>query len=147
MSRISEVSPLEILAKGLQAQRLRVQVISSNLANQETTRTPEGGPYKERQVIQVATEIPGSFSSALDRMTAVEPHIAAVVESQNPPRLVYQPGHPDANADGFVAYPDINPVMAMTDLMSASRLYQANITAVETVRGMQSEASKILTQA
>ena len=138
---------LEVLASGMAAARMRVNTLASNIANAETTRTPEGGPYKRRDVVQVAKDIPGSFSSALDRMTLKKPGIAAVVTDQSDPRKVYQPGHPDADPQGFVAYPNINVVTTMADLMSASRLYQANVTAVETARSMQSEASRILTQA
>ena len=144
---MSLLSPIEVLAGGMAAARLRVNTLASNIANAETTRTPEGGPYKERRVVQVVDDVPGSFSSALDSMTLKKPRIAGVVEDQTPPKMVYQPGHPDADQQGFVAYPNINVVATMTDLMSASRLYQANVTAVETARTLQSEASKILTQA
>jgi flagellar basal-body rod protein FlgC len=144
---MSRINTMEVLAHGMAAARLRVNVLSSNIANAETTRTPEGGPYKAREVVQVAQDVTGSFSSALEHMTLRSPMIERVVEDQSPPRLVFQPGHPDANKDGFVAYPNINVVATMTDLMSASRLYQANVTAVETARSLQNEASKILTQA
>lgn len=137
----------EVIASGLSAARLRVNVLSSNIANAETTHTPEGGPYKRRDVVQTANSIQGSFSSALDRMSLKKPEVLAVVEDQQEPRLVYQPGHPDADANGNVAYPNINVVTTMTDMMSASRLYQANATALETCRAMQAEAGRILTQA
>jgi flagellar basal-body rod protein FlgC len=129
------------------AARMRVNVLASNIANAETTRTPEGGPYKRRDVVQVAKDIPGSFSSALERMTLKKPAIAAVTADETAPRQVFQPGHPDADPQGFVAYPNINVVTTMSDLMSASRLYQANVTAIETARQMQSEVGRILTQA
>jgi flagellar basal-body rod protein FlgC len=126
---------------------MRVNVLASNIANAETTRTPEGGPYKRRDIVQFARDLPGSFSSALDRMTLKKPVVAGVVEDQSEPRKVYQPGHPDADAQGYVSYPNINIVTTMTDLMSASRLYQANVNAIDTARSMQQEASRILTQA
>jgi flagellar basal-body rod protein FlgC len=126
---------------------MRVNTLASNIANAETTRTPQGGPYKRRDVVQMAKPIPGSFSSALDRIAMQRPVIAGVVEDQAPARMVHQPGHPDADKNGFVAYPNINVVQTMTDLLSASRLYQANVTAVETARNLQGEASRILTQA
>jgi len=138
---------VEVLSNGLSAARMRVNVLASNIANAETTRTPEGGPYKRKDIVQTAKDLPGSFSSALDRMTLKKPFVAAVVEDQSDPKLVFQPGHPDANPEGYVSYPNINVVSTMTDLMSASRLYQANVTAIETARTMQSEASRILTQA
>ena len=138
---------IEVLANGLSAARMRVNVLASNIANAETTHTEEGGPYKRRDIVQVAKDVPGNFSSALDRMALKEPSVLAVVEDQNEPKKVYQPGHPDADKDGYVAYPNINVVTTMTDMMSASRLYQANVTALETARGMQSEAGRIITQA
>lgn len=144
---MSAINPIEILANGMAAARMRVNTLASNIANAETTRTPQGGPYKRRDVIQMAKPIPGSFSSALDRISMQRPVIAGVVEDQAPARMVHQPGHPDADKNGFVAYPNINVVQTMTDLLSASRLYQANVTAVETARNLHNEASRILTQA
>lgn len=136
-------SPIEVLARSLSVQRLRVNVLASNIANAETTRTPDGGPYKRKDIVQVASEFKPDFSSALDRMTLAAPKVQAVVEDQEVPRMVFQPGHPDANPDGYVAYPNINVVSTMTDLMTASRLYQANIVAVETVRGMSRDARSL----
>lgn len=138
---------LEVLSAGLSAARMRVNVLASNVANAETTRTPEGGPYKRKDVIQIAQSAPGTFSSVLDRMSLARPSIAAVIEDQSAPKKVFEPGHPDADKDGFVAYPNINVVSTMTDLMSASRLYQANVTAIETARKMSADAREILTRA
>jgi flagellar basal-body rod protein FlgC len=134
---------MDVLAHGLSAARMRVNVLSSNIANAETTRTPEGGPYKRKDVVQVATTMPNAFSSALDKMALARPSINAVVEDQAEPRKVFQPGHPDADKEGNVAYPNINVVTTMTDLMSASRLYQANVTAMETARSLSQEAARI----
>ena len=138
---------MEVLASGMAAARLRVNTLAANIANAETTRTPEGGPYRARHVVQTAQDVPGTFSDALERMTLKRPQISSVVEDQAEPRKVYQPGHPDADTDGYVAYPNINIVTTMTDLMSASRLYQAHVTALESARSLQNEASKILVQA
>src|SRR4051794_8347293 len=104
---------IEVLSSGLAVARMRVNVLASNIANAETTHTPEGGPYKRRDVVQSAKEVPGSFSSALDRMSLKKPVVAAVVEDQSEPKKVYQPGHPDADAQGYVAYPNINVVTTM----------------------------------
>ncbi len=134
---------VEVLASGLSAARMRVNVLSSNIANAESTRTEGGGPYKRKDIVQIAKDISGSFTSTLDRMSLARPSVAAVVEDQSEPRLVYQPGHPDADKEGYVAYPNINVVTTMTDLMSASRLYQANVTAIETTRRMSQEAQRI----
>jgi len=135
----------EVLASGLSAARLRVNVLASNIANAETTRTESGGPYRRKDVVQIAKSVPASFGSTLDRMTLQKPEVAAVVEDQSDPRKVYSPGHPDADKDGFVAYPNINVVTTMTDLMSASRLYQANVTALETLRQMERDAGTLST--
>ena len=134
---------LEVLANGLSAARTRVNTIASNIANAETTRTPEGGPYKRHDVVQIAKTDHSPFASELDRMSLAKPQIEGVVEDQQPPRLVFDPGHPDANKDGYVAYPNINVVTSMTDMMTATRLYQANITAVQTVRDMSDSARTI----
>jgi len=134
---------MEVLASGLSAARTRVNVLASNIANAETTRTAEGGPYKRKDVVQVAKQVPGGFDTALDKMSLQRPSVQAVVEDKADPRMVFQPGHPDANPEGYVAYPNINVVTTMTDLMSASRLYQANVTAMETARSMSQEAARI----
>ena len=134
---------IEIISNGLSAARMRINVLASNIANAETTRTPEGGPYKRKDIVQVANPIRDSFSSVLDKMSMSKPSVLAVVEDQTAPRKVYQPGHPDADQDGNVAYPNLNLVTEMTDMVNASRLYQANITALETARKLQDEASQI----
>lgn len=138
-------SPVEVLARALSAQRLRVNVLASNIANAETTRTPEGGPYKRRDVVQMAVDSPHNFQSALDRMSLAKPVVAGVMEDESAPRKVFQPGHPDANEEGYVEYPNINVVTSMTDLMTASRLYQASVVATETVRNMSRDARSIAT--
>jgi flagellar basal-body rod protein FlgC len=137
---------MEVLASGLSAARLRVNTIASNIANAETTRTPEGGPYKRKDVVQIAVDQQSGFSSVLDRMTLSKPMVSAVVEDQSAPKLVYQPGHPDANTEGYVAYPNINVVSTMTDMMTASRLYQANVSAIEKVRKLTQDALSIATR-
>ncbi|MCB0353570.1 MAG: flagellar basal body rod protein FlgC [Bdellovibrionales bacterium] len=141
---MSMFNAIEVLASSLSAARTRVNVLASNIANAETTRTPEGGPYKRRDVVQVAQSIQSNFSSVLDRMSLMRPSIAAVVEDQSDPKLVYKPGHPDANDQGYVAYPNVNVVSSMTDLMSASRLYQANVQATQTARELESQAARIV---
>src|SRR5262245_5470296 len=101
---------IEVLSGGLSTARMRVNVAASNLANAETTHTEEGGPYKRKDVVQVARDIPNSFSSALDRMTLTKPSILAVVEDNSEPKKIFKPGHPDADQNGFVAYPNVNAV-------------------------------------
>jgi len=88
--------------------------------------------------------VPSKFSNALDQMTLSMPKVQNIIEDQSDPKLVYQPGHPHANTEGYVAYPNINMVTTMTDLMTASRLYQANVTALKTVNEMARTAARIL---
>lgn len=138
---------IEVLSKALSATRLRVNTLSSNIANAETTRVEgQEGPYKRKDVVQMAVSEPSAFGNELDRASLAAPTVASVVEDQSDPRKVYQPGHPDADKDGYVSYPNINVVTTMTDLMSATRLYQANVTAVETSRDIASEAQRISRQ-
>lgn len=120
---------LEISATALTAERLRMDLISDNIANANTTRTKEGGPY-QRKVPVFAEVLDESYSQ--DGQLISKPAGVQVLTIQpdgKPPRLVYDPSHPDANAAGYVAYPDINPVVEMVNLISASRSYEANITA------------------
>ena len=132
-----------IAVAGLRASRYRLDVGAANLANVESPG------YKRRDVFQAAVSMPGgvaSFSSTLDGMTLMKPEITAVREDQSPPRMEYQPHNPKADANGYVALPNVNIVEEMTNMMSASRLYQACATAIQESRGMASEARKILSQ-
>jgi flagellar basal-body rod protein FlgC len=133
----------EILASGLSLARLRVNILSSNLANAQTTRTAEGGPFKRRDVVQTAQAIPTNSFNDLDREALRRPVALAVVADQSEPRRAFEPGHPDADQQGYVSYPNINVVQTMTDLMSASRLYQANLTAMDASSEMRREALRI----
>ena len=136
---------VEVLASGLSTARMRMNVLSSNIANAQTTRSPEGGPYKRRDVVVMSSDLQSNFSSTLDRMSLQRPQVAAVVADQKDPRKVYEPGHPDADKEGYVQYPNINVVSTMTDLMTVSRLYQANVSALETARNMARDAMRIST--
>ena len=122
---------MEVSASGLSAQRTRMNVASSNLANAQTTQGADGGPYRRRDVVMQSTEMPetaGTQFGEFVRGVAVQ----QISEDQKPPRLEYDPGHPHANAEGYVAYPNINPVEEMVDMITASRAYEAGITAMST---------------
>jgi len=134
----------EVIASGLSVARQRVNALASNIANAQTTQTESGGPYKRKDVVQIARDVPSKFSNVLDQMTLAKPQVQSIVEDQSEPKLIYQPGHPDANTDGYVAYPNINMVTTMTDLMTASRLYQANVTALKAANEMARTAARIL---
>jgi flagellar basal-body rod protein FlgC len=138
---------LQIAASALRAQRLRLDVIASNLANASTTRTPEGGPYRRRDVVLVTTELESDFADAIaalaERGAQQGVAVADVVEDDTPGRLVFDPGHPDANAEGLVSLPNVNPVSEMVDLMAATRAYEANIQVINASKRMSEAALAI----
>ena len=130
-------SSMDISASALSAQRTRMNLISSNLANVNSTRTPEGGPYKRKDAVFTATPAPGSFGAALGQATgARRVEVSQIQEDQNPPRMQYEPNHPDADPAGYVAYPNVNVVEEMADMISASRSYEANVTAAQAAKAM-----------
>ena len=127
-----------IAAEALSANRLRINVISSNIANAQTTRTAEGGPYKRREVVMVATDKKREdFASALDEATLKGVKVAGVVADESAPRNVYDPSHPDADpTTGMVAMPNINAVTEMTNMVSASTAYKAAAEIVSVTKEM-----------
>jgi flagellar basal-body rod protein FlgC len=131
-------SSMDISASALSAERTRMNLISSNLANVNSTRTAEGGPYRRKDAVFTATPAPGgSFGAALGRASAAnQVAVTQVVQDQRPPRMQYEPGHPDADAQGYVAYPNVNVVEEMADMITASRSYEANITAANAAKAM-----------
>ncbi len=132
---------LQITASGLTAQRLRLQTVASNMANARTTRTEEGGPYKKQMpLLEAVRDEP--FGSEMDRaMARVE--VMGVVESDDPPVMVHDPGHPDADQDGYVAYPNVNVLEEMVDLMTTARTYEANANVLEMTDMMANTALEI----
>ncbi len=140
------MTALDIGASALSAERTHMNIISMNLANAKTTRTAQGGPYKRRSVIIESTPVEDPFSkhmqSALDQDLAGV-RVQATPVDQRPAKLVYEPGHPDANEDGYVAYPEINVVEEMALLMTAQRGYEANVTTVDTIKAMYTKALEI----
>lgn len=131
-----------VSASGLTAQRLRLQAVSSNMANARSTRTEEGvvAPYR-RQMLVVESR-PAEFGSVLDQaMSHVD--VVDVVDSDAPPVLVYDPSHPDADGDGYVSYPNVNILEEMVDMMTTSRLYEANTNVVKTTRDLANAALAI----
>lgn len=140
---------MSISASALSAERQRAEVTSANLANAETTHTADGGPYVRKEV--VFTEADASpFRTVIDHMGHfAEPpsgtvQLSAVVDDKTPPVMRYEPGSPDANKDGYVAYPAINPVTEMVDLMGAVRAYQMNASAVGAAKQMIQQSIDIL---
>lgn len=139
---------MDVSGSALQAERLRAEVVASNMANAETTRTPEGGPYRRQQVVfQSAASDQGVFANHLlsesnGDVGGVE--VAAVVSDNTPGLRRYDPQHPDADKDGYVTYPDINPLTEMVDMMSATRAYDLNSSAVQAAKGMIDTSLDIL---
>jgi len=162
---MSFLNSFDINGYGLSAQRFRVNIISSNIANANTTRTDEGGPYRRREVVFKAfnfdkvlnSKIEGDsdflpyedpLDEGMENKTAVPPVMGVlvdkVVRDDSEPKMKYDPSHPDANAEGYVAYPNINPVVEMADLIEATRAYQANVAAFQSVKAMATSAIDIL---
>ena len=136
---MSLLSALSVSASGLSAQRTRAVLLVENLANAETTRTPEGGPYRRKDVVFTSREQGSPFAALFQRemgamSTGVE--VAEIWEDPRQPEKRYLPGHPDAGADGYVAFPRINPAEDMVDLMGAARGYHANVAAMTAVKDM-----------
>ncbi len=133
-----------ISSSALKANRIRLDTISSNLANVETTSTPEGGPYKKKSVYFEST--PLSFQEQLDqnlKNSAQGVSVTKILEDQEAPRKVYNPSHPDAKEDGYVEMPNISVLEEMVDMMSATRSYQANVTTIKSAKRMALKALEI----
>lgn len=141
---------LSISVSGLEAQKQRLNVIASNLANVNATRSPEGGPYKRRDVVFQSVPRRPKFALAFRRFPDSPVHkaltgvrVAQVVEDQKPGRVVYDPGHPDADATGHVHLPNVNVMEEMVNMIAASRAYEANIQAINATRTMWNRALEI----
>lgn len=140
------MSAMEIAAASLRANRLRMNITSSNLANANTTRTAEGGPYRRKDAVFSAAPLPASFGRMLtDRLQqslrTVE--VAGIQTDPRPPRTVYDPGHPDADAKGIVKMPNVNMIEEMVDMITASRAYEAGVTTLGTIKAMADKALQI----
>ena len=140
------IDALQISASGLTSQRLRMNVVSSNLANSHTTRTPEGGPYRRKDVVFSTKPLETSFQKMMksqinDKLSEVK--VVGVIEDPRPPVIKYDPQHPDADVKGYVALPNINVVEEMVNMMSATRSYEANVTAVNATKKMALKALEI----
>ncbi len=123
------MSSFGVSASGMSAERLRLDAISNNLANINTTRTPEGGPY--RRIMVMLESSAGGV------------RVAGIERDSSSPMMVYDPGHPDAGADGCVAMPNVNPVLEMVDMITATRAYEANVAAFNAAKSMAAKALEI----
>jgi flagellar basal-body rod protein FlgC len=123
----------------MEAQRARAELLTENLANAETTRTAEGGPYRRKDTVFSTEPVGTSFSSLFDEASSSSLEgvkVSDIVVDSREPERRYLPGHPDADQDGYVAFPRINPAEDMVDLMGATRSYQANVAAISAVKDM-----------
>ncbi len=162
---MSFLNNFDISGYGLSAQRFRINLVSSNIANANTTRTAEGGPYRRREAIFQATDFDKSLNKAMEKdynfleyenplddpflqrdgkPAIMSVKIAKVVRDDSDFKLKYDPTHPDADAKGYVAYPNINPVVEMADLVEATRAYQANVAAFQSAKSIAGYAIELM---
>jgi flagellar basal-body rod protein FlgC len=145
---MSLFSALSVSASGMAAQRTRAALLVENIANSETTRTPEGGPYRRKDAIFASDQAGSAFASELDsqldtqQLTGVK--VAGISVDNSAPEKRYLPGHPDADADGYVSMPKVNPAEDMVDLLGANRSYQANVSAMSAVKDMIQKSIDLL---
>lgn len=140
-------SSLDIAASGMTAQRLRMDTISQNIANVNTTRTEDGSPYR-RRVVLFEERSGASFSdylteSSREKVIGKGVRVSRIVEDRSPFKMVYDPGHPDANEEGYVQMPNVDVVTEMVNMISATRAYEANVTSINTTKAMAMKALEI----
>jgi flagellar basal-body rod protein FlgC len=140
---------IDISGSGLAAERLRMDVTAENLANAQSTQGADGQPYRRKEV--VLRQAGGAFQSELNTAMGGQSgtpargvEVAQIAEDTAPNRMVYDPGHPDANGDGYVSMPNVDPVTEMVDLIAASRAYEANVTAMQTAKSMFTKTLDLL---
>ena len=136
---MSLFSTLDVSASGMSAQRERAEVLVENIANAETTRTAQGGPYRRRDVVFESSPVSTPFSSELGSQLSTQAtgvRVSQIAVDNSEPNRRYMPGHPDADKDGYVLFPHMNPAQDMVDLLDASRSYQANVSAISAVKDM-----------
>jgi flagellar basal-body rod protein FlgC len=137
---------LSTSASGLSAQRLRMNLISNNLANINTTKTEDGGPYKRKDAVFAAKPIASDFNQTLSQKLSpgqAEVQVVSIHDDNRPPLLKYDPHHPDADEEGYVSMPNIKVVEEMVNMISASRSYEANVTAIKSTKEMVNQALEI----
>ena len=129
-------------ASALNVERVRIEVAVSNMANAESTRGPDGQPYRRRDVV-LASDDGTSFDDTLGQVAATGVKVSAVVQDQSPFKRRYEPSHPDADADGFVSLPNVDASQEMVDMLGAARAYQANLAAISMIRELMTKALEL----
>lgn len=135
---------LSVSASGMAAQRTRAALLVENIANSETTRIPQGGPYRRKDAIFSSSPVNSAFASELDSQMQTGVSVAGVSVDASEPEKQYLPGHPDADANGYVSMPKMNPAEDMVDLVGANRSYQANVAAMSAVKDMIQKSIDLL---
>lgn len=135
---------MSVSATGMSAQRTRAELLVENLANSDTTRTPEGGPYRRKDAVFSSADVTSPFGSIFQNELGVGVQVSDIQVDQREPDKRFMPGHPDADAEGYVAIPRMNPAEDMVDLITASRGYQANIAAMTAVKDMITRSIDLL---
>jgi len=141
---MSLFAALQVSASGMQAERTRAETLVENMANAETTRTPGGGPYKRKDVTFSSELQESPFSAVFQNELATGVTVSQISEDNSAPEMRYLPSHPDANSEGYVAFPKMNPAEDMADLLNTTRSYQANIAAMTAVKDMITNSIALL---
>jgi flagellar basal-body rod protein FlgC len=141
---MSLFASLSVSASGMAAQRTRAALLVENIANSETTRTPEGGPYRRKDAVFSTSSVGSEFASELESQMQTGVRVSSISVDQRDPEQQYAPGHPDADADGYVSIPRMNPAEDMVDLVTANRGYQANVAAMSAVKDMIQKSIDLL---
>ncbi|RLE14553.1 flagellar basal body rod protein FlgC [Candidatus Aerophobetes bacterium] len=134
MDSCSLFSAMQVSASGMSAERIRLNVIASNIANARVTRTAQGGPYRRKEVV---------FATLLDKRIGEKVQVVGILPDPSPFKMIYNPSHPDANAEGFVAMPNVDIAIEMIDMISSTRAYEANLTAFKSAQNMARKALEI----
>jgi flagellar basal-body rod protein FlgC len=141
---MSLFASLQVSASGMQAERIRAETLVENMANAETTRTPGGGPYRRKDVVFSSELQESPFSAVFQNELSTGVTVSEITEDESPPDLRFLPNHPDANSEGYVAFPKMNPAEEMADLLNTTRSYQANIAAMTAVKDMITHSIDLL---
>ena len=141
---MSLFAALQVSASGMQAERMRAETLVENMANAETTRTPGGGPYRRKDVVFSSELQESPFSAVFQNELATGVTVSDITEDPSAPEMRYMPNHPDANSEGYVAFPKMNPATEMADLLNTTRSYQANIASMTAVKDMITNSISLL---